>query len=149
MKKGFVIIVMMFLATSFVSAQAVKWYTWNEGYPKAKKEKRIIIIDVYTEWCGWCKVMDKKTYTNDDVIKKIGAKFIAIKVNPETDSNLSYDGVVYNGKDLIDKLSNNGISGYPTTIFFFPRTKKAFLEVGYKAPDAFNPALDKYGKMKY
>ncbi len=146
-------IVMFFLAAIFVSSglvaqTATKWYSWNDGYEKAKKDNKVVIVDVYTEWCGWCKVMDKKTYGITAIANKISKNFVAIKVNPEKDLNLKYDGKTYSGKDLIDLLSNNGISGYPTTIFFFPKTKKTYLEVGYKDVAAFEPLLDKYSKMK-
>ena len=147
MKKGFVIVLLMVFASTFVSAQ-VKWYSWNEGYAKAKKENKIVVMDVYTEWCGWCKVMDKKTYTHATVISKMASAFIAIKINPETDKNLTYDGKVYTGKELVDLLSKNMVEGYPTTIFFYLKSKKVYLEVGYLATEKFIPLLDKYSKMK-
>ncbi|HRG07218.1 MAG TPA: DUF255 domain-containing protein, partial [Cyclobacteriaceae bacterium] len=43
---------------------AVKWITFEEAVEKSKTEKRKIFIDVYTDWCGWCKVMDKNTFTD-------------------------------------------------------------------------------------
>jgi uncharacterized protein YyaL (SSP411 family) len=155
MKKFFIVIMSFILTSSIVLAQesissggSVKWYSWNEGYKKAKQENKIVIVDVYTDWCGWCKVMDKKTYTDATVISKIQKKFITIKVNPEKDQNLSYDGKVYSGQELINLLTNNGIEGYPTTIFFFPKSKKMFMEVGYLSVERFNPILDKYAAMK-
>ncbi|MGC6414302.1 MAG: DUF255 domain-containing protein, partial [Bacteroidia bacterium] len=44
--------------------EGVTWYNFTDGYNKAVKEGKIILIDAYTDWCGWCKVMDKKTYTD-------------------------------------------------------------------------------------
>src|ERR1043166_1262050 len=62
---------------------ALKWYQWNEGYPIAQKQGKMILVDAYTDWCGWCKKMDRDTYTNSDVIKKLNQHFIIVKFNPE------------------------------------------------------------------
>ena len=69
-------------------AQELHWYSWNEGYKKAKKENKIILLDTYTEWCGWCKVMDKDTYTVKEVKDKIADDFIPIKLRPSLIINL-------------------------------------------------------------
>src|SRR5690606_1955296 len=50
-------------------AGAVQWLTFEEAVEKSKTEKRKIFIDVYTDWCGWCKVMDKKTFSEPAVAK--------------------------------------------------------------------------------
>ena len=58
------------------------WYSFDEGYNKAVKEDKIILIDAYTDWCGWCKVMDKKTYTQASVIEYLNENFVCVKLNP-------------------------------------------------------------------
>jgi len=80
------------LFTSFTkpAESELKWYGWNEGYPLAKKEGKLILVDAYTDWCGWCKKMDRDTYANADVIKKLNKHFVVIKFNPEL-RDLTYD----------------------------------------------------------
>ncbi|MBS1565877.1 MAG: thioredoxin family protein, partial [Bacteroidetes bacterium] len=51
-----------------VEKGSLHWMTLEEVKEALKKEKRPVYIDLYTDWCGWCKVMDKKTYTNANVI---------------------------------------------------------------------------------
>src|SRR5689334_3927315 len=64
------------------------WMDWNTGYEKAIKTGKIVLVDAYTDWCGWCKRMDRDTYSQPLVIQKINAHFIPIKFNPEIPDKL-------------------------------------------------------------
>ncbi len=139
--------IVTFLGTIQSYGQDLKWYNWEEGYAKAVKEKKIILLDAYTDWCYWCKVMDKKTFSQDKVKEKINKHFIAIKLNPEKAGTYKFDGKSYSGKTLIAKLSQNKFSGYPTTFFVFPKNKSSFMEVGYIEPAPFSAILTKYTSM--
>ncbi len=124
--------------------EELKWMGWNEGYELAKKNKKIAMVDCYTEWCGWCKVMDKKTYSEAAIQKKIYANFIPIKLNPELDQMYNLDGKQYSGPQLLALLSNNTLSGYPTIIFIIPNGKSKIVEmsVGYSDAEKFSRVLD-------
>jgi len=125
-------------------AQELHWYSWNEGYKKAKKENKIILLDTYTEWCSWCKVMDRDTYTVKEVKDKIADDFIPIKLNPEVSGTYIYDGKEYSGKALRNKLARNKFRGYPTTFFVYPKTGGSYMEIGYIKADRFAKILGKY-----
>src|SRR3982751_4302356 len=71
--------------------QKLKWLTLGEASDQLQKEKRPILIDLYTDWCGWCKVMDKKTYTNKQVIAYLQEHFYPVKLNAETKETLSWN----------------------------------------------------------
>src|SRR5690242_21519635 len=62
----------------------VAWMTIEEALEKSKSEKRKIFVDVYTDWCGWCKVMDRETFADPEVAKVLNEKFYAVKLNAET-----------------------------------------------------------------
>jgi uncharacterized protein YyaL (SSP411 family) len=49
--------------------EAVNWVTFEQAVELSKKDKRKVFIDVYTDWCGWCKVMDKNTFSDPKVAK--------------------------------------------------------------------------------
>lgn len=135
------ILAIIFLC-AFQPSGELQWQTWNDGSKVAEKKKKILLVDVYTDWCGWCKVMDKNTYANSEVIDLVNADFIPVKFNPET------PGIIYKfmGKDMdgpafAAALSNNQISGYPATVFYFPKKKEAVVQIGYKNAEEFKRIL--------
>src|SRR5688572_14422721 len=75
-------LVVPLLTLSFTPTEDIKWENWNDGYSKAVKQKKIALVDCYTDWCGWCKRMDKDTYAKEDIAKKINKHFVPIKFNP-------------------------------------------------------------------
>ncbi len=133
---------LLFIGTQAFS-QELKWYSWSEGYTKAKDEGKIVLMDAYTDWCGWCKVMDKKTFSEAEVMKLIEKDYIPVKLNPELEGSYEYEGTSYTGKELINKLSDGKFGGYPTCFFIFTKTKTVSMEVGYKEAAAFKEILIK------
>jgi len=142
----FLIFAFMFANQSF--AQELTWYNWDEGYKKAQNENKIMLIDAYTDWCGWCKVMDQKTYTNTDIINLIDKNFVAIKLNPELEGSYEFSKTTYTGRELINHLADNNFRGYPTTFFVFSSSNSKYMEVGYKDAVAFKTILEKYSEME-
>lgn len=63
------------------------WMDFAEGYAKAKSENKILLVDAYTDWCSWCKVMDRETYTNAQVIAVLNNEFVCVKFNPEVEKS--------------------------------------------------------------
>lgn len=97
----------------------INWMTWDEVQVAMKKEPRKIFVDVYTDWCGWCKVMDKKTFSNTEVIKYMNKHFYAVKFNAETPQEIMFQGSTYGMEGKTNKLAvqlmNNNLS-YPTIV---------------------------------
>jgi thioredoxin-related protein len=143
---GLVFIALIIASQSF--AQELTWYNWEEGYAKAQQDNKIMLIDAYTDWCGWCKVMDQKTYTKAEIIDLIEKEFVPIKLNPELEGSYEFSKTSYTGRELIDHLSDNNFRGYPTTFFVFSKTDSKYMEVGYKDADAFKIILEKYAEME-
>jgi len=120
------------------------WYKWNEAYPLAQKEDKILLIDAYTDWCGWCKKMDRDTYSNAEVIKKINKHFIAVKFNPELrDLTYDIDGQTFSARDFYAQLTRGEKTGFPTTYFINPKKKSLFIDPGYRNAETFLQILDK------
>ncbi len=146
MLKRITLMFSLFLLFSYKNPtdESLKWYQWNEGYPLAIKGKKIILVDAYTDWCGWCKKMDKDTYTNPEVIKKLNKHFVVIKFNPELrDSTYTIDGQIYSARDFYMQLSRGEITGFPTTYFIDPQKKSVFIDPGYRDAATFLQILDK------
>jgi thioredoxin-related protein len=130
------------LTNSFKAGEEIKWVDFNTGYATAQKKNKIMLVDVYTDWCGWCKVMDKETYAKSEIAGIINADFVAIKFNPEVaNASYTYNGNTYNGKQLEQAISNSRIRGYPATMFMNTKNNKSTLISGFKTVDEFKVIL--------
>ncbi len=109
----------LFIVISFLSltvlAQELKWYKPAEGFALAGRENKMVLLDAYTDWCVWCKVMDTATYAKPGVVEALNQDFIAIKYNPEKDGNIEIAGLSITPEEFGKKFN---ISGYPATAFF-------------------------------
>ena len=146
MKKLFVLLMITALFSSFAPSEGdgLKWYAWNEGYPLAQKKKKIVLVDAYTDWCGWCKKMDRDTYTNAEVIRKLNEHFVVIKFNPELrDLTYTVDSVTYSATDFYAQLSRGESTGFPTTYFINPVKKSLMIDAGYHDAATFLQVLDR------
>ncbi len=101
---------------------------------RAKRENKHMIVDVYTTWCGWCKVMDRQTYSNADVAAYLNNNFVLAKVNGESSAELHYKGEVMTERAFARKV---GVTGFPTTYFLKPDADIIGGAPGYIPPDNF------------
>src|ERR671918_265399 len=96
---GVVLMMVMLIAGASKSlAQGdgeVNWMTFEEAVERSKTEKRKIFIDVYTDWCGWCKVMDKKTFSEPAVAKLLNEKYYPVKFNAEQREDVLFRGATF------------------------------------------------------
>ncbi|MBX2984550.1 MAG: thioredoxin family protein [Bacteroidia bacterium] len=129
-----------------VKGEEIEWLDFQVGYDKAIKEKKMIIIDVYTDWCGWCKRLDKNTYSKAEIIEKVNKNFIPVKLNPELSAKYQVGDKVMSGSELVLYLEGGRNYGYPTIIFWKDPSKKESIEVavGYKDAKEFEQMLDFY-----
>lgn len=127
----------------------IKWVDFNTGLAQAQQTGKLAVIDCYTDWCGWCKVMDKKTFSDPKIIERINEKYIAIKFNPEKPGKYfagSNDSL--SGRQLLMALSNNKPSGYPTFFFFVPQDAKLFQLPGYQDANQFGATMNNIEKYQ-
>src|SRR5580658_5159160 len=75
-----------------VAGGAVEWMTVGQAADKLQQEKRPVLIDLYTTWCGWCREMDRKTYSSKKVAAYLGEKFYTVKVDAETRAAITWQG---------------------------------------------------------
>jgi thioredoxin-related protein len=105
-------------------AEGIQWLTIEEAYAKIQKEPRKVLIDVYTDWCGWCKVMDRETFKNKAVVEYVNRKFYAVKLDAEQkeaitlgDKKFKYLAEGGRGINEIALALTNNQPSYPTTVF--------------------------------
>src|SRR5580658_1727729 len=73
-----------------LASGAVEWMTVEQAADKLLQEKRPVLIDLYTSWCGWCRQMDRKTYSSKKVAAYLAEKFYTVKVDAETRAVISW-----------------------------------------------------------
>jgi thioredoxin-related protein len=123
----------------------VQWLAFDAAVEKAQKENKHLIVDVYTNWCGWCKVMDRQTYGNPEVAAFLTENFALAKVNGESASKLTWNGKTLTERDFAKAV---GVTGYPSTYFMKPNAELLGGVSGYiKSPDMMIYA--KYVSTKY
>ncbi len=97
--------------------EGVNWVDVNYAFEEAPKAGKMVLIDFYTDWCGWCKRMDKTTYADSSVIDYMSEYFLASKVNPEKEGSITFGGQTYTPRQFASGLN---VTGYPTTCIFIP-----------------------------
>lgn len=122
------------MKSSHMAGEKVAWFSFTEGMAKAKKENKYVFIDFYTDWCGYCKKLDKETYSNEKVYKYLNDKFVPIKVNAESNEKVIYAGKPIPQSELAKSF---GVTGYPA-MFFMETEKKPIGQLpGFVAPKEF------------
>ena len=102
---------------SDTKAGPVEWLTFDVATERAAKEDKHMIVDIYTTWCGWCKVMERQTYGNPEVAAYLKEHFLLAKVNGEASGTIHWQGKELTERQLAKTL---GVTGYPATYFFKP-----------------------------
>ncbi len=134
--------------------EKVNWISLDELKEVYAKQPRPIIIDVYTSWCGWCRVMDKETYSQESVASYINENYYAVKFNAETKDSVEFAGrkFGYNSAYKANQLAVyllNGSMGYPTTILLPSIDAQPAPLSGFLKPSELEPPLRFIGDGAY
>lgn len=156
MKRYFLIAVVLLAVSTLASAQEVEWLSFEEAVERAEKKPKKLLIDIYTDWCGWCKRMDKDAYANPKIAKYINENFYAVKFNAEQKESIEFDGhtfkFVAQGRrgvhELAAALTNNKLS-YPTTVFMTEELQIIQPIPGYMNAQSLDPILKYIGGDNY
>jgi uncharacterized protein YyaL (SSP411 family) len=134
--------------------EKINWLSFAELQVAFAKNPKPIIIDVYTDWCGWCKVMDRETYANDKVADYLNKNFYAVKFNAESTSPVMFANKKYNynpayrANDLAVYLLG-GRLGYPCTVLLSsPDAQPAPLS-GFLKPNQLEAPVKYFGEGAY
>jgi len=131
---------------STASASSVDWKPFDTAVQLARSQGKRILVDVYTDWCTWCKKMEKEVYTDPAVAKAIQSHFIPVKLNAESSSLVTYDGRTLSEAQFARAM---GVSGYPTTVFFESGGKPITVVSGFIPAGDFSTVLAFIGEGHY
>lgn len=151
--KRIVLMFCLLVSLAMTAQEEIQWMSMNEALAAQQEEPKKILMDVYTKWCGPCKLMDKRTFTNPDVIAYINENFYPVKFDAEGTEEITYDGFTYTNPNYQpDRKGRNAqhffadamrIDSYPSLAFFDDNGKYIQAIPGYRTPQQ----LEIYLKM--
>ena len=131
----------------------VKWMTFEQAVEKSKTQKRKIFIDLYTDWCGWCKVMDKNTFSEELIAAILNEKFYPVKFDAEQREDVIFQGFTFkfipNGNSGVHQLAVsllNSKLAYPSQVFLDEEFHIIQPIQGYQKPDEFHKIIQFIGE---
>lgn len=129
-----------------IKIKTVNWHSFTEGIQKAKAEKKPILVDFYTDWCTYCKKMEKETYSQKKLYEYLNKNFINIKVNAESQKKIKFAG-----KDVTEQELAMGfqVSSYPTMFFMASETETIGTAPGFIDADQFLVISNYVGSESY
>ncbi len=124
-----------------LSVGGMDWLSIEDAAALKDKSDKKYLIDVYTDWCGWCKVMDKKTFTDPEVQAYLKENFHIVKFNAEQKNPIEWEGKSYEwvktGRKGVNTLAQKllgGRLGYPTMVYLDENKQLIKSSPGYKDP---------------
>lgn len=138
-------IILVFLFSIDSLSQEIKWISLEDAVYLQEASPRNILIDVYTNWCGPCKSLDRITFSNKSVIKYINDNFYAVKFNAEGNDVINFKGYEFTNPNYNPSKSNRrnsshqltrslGVSAYPTIVFLDKSSNLVHRLRGYQSP---------------
>jgi thioredoxin-related protein len=116
----------------------VEWLEYGVAIDRAKQENKHVVIDFYTNWCGWCKRMERTTYADSSVVDYLRKNFLVTKINAESKSRFKVGAGDKSGEELAREF---GVDRFPITWFVKPDGSKLDNVPGYVPADKFLKVL--------
>jgi thioredoxin-related protein len=158
MKKSIILIIFVLLSSLVFSQQNVKWYTIQEAEKLNRQSPRPIFVDTYTDWCGWCKKMDKDTFTNQVISDVLNNKYYPVKFDAEGSESITFYGQTYINDGKAGKAHQFAVAllqgqlSYPTVVFIVPVKDgkiQAYPVPGYRQPKDMEVLLSYFADKAY
>ena len=86
--------VCLFLSFGFKNQAQINWLSFEQLDSALKSNPKPILIDFYTDWCTYCKKMDKEVFANSEVIAKLNDSFYPVRFDAESEKAVYFDGAL-------------------------------------------------------
>jgi len=140
------LIFLFFVSIQFqLYSQEINWMSLDEVREAQKTNPKNVLIDVYTNWCGPCKLMDRNTFSNTDIIRIINENYYAVKFNAEGNDTVTFMDKVFTNPNFDSTKTQRrnsshqftqflGVNAYPSTLFFDSKMNYLTPVKGYLNP---------------
>jgi thioredoxin-related protein len=135
---------------------AVKWLSWEEAVAANEKQPKKLFVDIYTDWCGWCKRMDATTFKDEKVVGYLNEHFHAVKLDAEQKEDIEFDGHTFKfikgGRNGVHELAYSlldGRLGFPSFVFLDENFRRISISPGFKTSDVMLKELKYVGEEEY
>jgi thioredoxin-related protein len=136
--------------------EKIRWYSFEEAVELSRKNPRKILVDVYTDWCGFCKKMDAETFGNAQVASYINKHFYPVKLNSETRDTIKFQGHSFinegEGRRSAHQLSIALLQGkmsYPSIVYLNEKLELLTAVPGFRTPGQMEPILRFFAEDHY
>ena len=154
--KKILLLLAVFCAVSVAAQEKIKWMSMDEALAAQAQQPKKIFVDMYTSWCGPCKMLDRNTFSNADVANYINTNFYPVKFNAEGNETVNYNGNVFTnpGYDPAKARRRNsshqftrhmGVRAYPTVLFLDEKGNLINRVKSYRTPQQMELYLKLFG----
>ena len=163
MKKPIVLIFIfsLFFCSKITFAQnedeKIKWYSFEEAVELNKTNPKKLFIDLYTDWCGWCKKMDATTFSDPMIVEYMNENYYPVKFDAESTKPITFNDQEFvnenpNGRRSSHELAKTLLRGkmsYPSYVFLNKKNELITVVPGYLSAAKFEPILHYFGEDAY
>ena len=158
MRSNLIFLIIIF--PQFVLSQGINWLSMDEALAKQKSNPKKIMIDMYTTWCGPCRMLDRNTFSNKKLAAYVNEKYYAVKFNAEGNEivnfkgqkliNPNYDPAKARRRNSQHQLAQYfGVRSYPTILFLGEKGEYLAPILGYKSAEQLELFLKLFGEDLY
>jgi len=137
----------------------INWMTFEEAQAAMQKEPKKLFVDVYTYWCGPCKMLDRNTFSSPTLAEFVNKNYYPVKFNAQDENDIVFAGKTFSNPNYdpakgqyrrngTNQLSSAlGIRAFPTMVILNERLEIMQAVRGYKSPQQLQPILEQFAKM--
>ena len=156
MKKLLLIAFLVAGSLQMIAQDGIQWMSMNEALEAQKENPKKIFMDAYTDWCGPCKLLDKNTFGNKDVINFVNKNYYPVKFNAEMSEPIDFNGHTFVNPNPGKSRSTHQFAAsileyqlsYPSYVILDENLQRSVIYKGYLQVDDLLGIILFFGKNR-